>query len=89
MSALRIIIGFLLLISVKICSAQRFGEEIRRVQHTDNTTDKEKRTNKQKQQTSSHKPPQNIKSRRQNVDKLLPDYTKEDYMIMADSAYAS
>ena len=79
----------MLLISVKICSAQRFGGEIRRVQHTDNTTDKEKRTNKQKQQASSHKPPQNIKSRIQNVDKLLPDYTKEDYMIMADSAYAS
>ena len=89
MSILRIIIGFLLLISVKICSAQRFGGEIRRVQHTDNTTNKEKRTNKQKQQSSLHKSPQNIKSRRQNVDKLLPDYTKEDYMIMADSAYAS
>ena len=79
----------MLLISVKICSAQRFGGEIRRVQHTDNTTDKEKRINKQKQQASSHKPPQNIKSGIQNVDKLLPDYTKEDYMIMADSAYAS
>ena len=89
MSILRIIVGFLLLISVKICSAQSVGGEIRRVQHTDNTTHKEKRTNKQKQQSSLHKSPQNIKSRRQNVDKTLPDYTKEDYMIMADSAYAS
>ena len=89
MSILRIIVGFLLLISVKICSAQSVGGEIRRVQHTDNTTHKEKRTNKQKQQSSLHKSPQNIKSRRQNVDKTLPDYTKEDYMIVADSAYAS